>query len=60
MLSDCLKCWETPCSCGYYYKKYPKITLSEHISNITKYRTKEEAVEILLRAIELVKQDNKR
>lgn len=22
-LSDCPKCWETPCHCGYQYKDYP-------------------------------------
>ncbi len=21
-LSDCEKCWDTPCTCGYEYKKY--------------------------------------
>ena len=21
-LSDCLHCWETPCGCGYEYRKY--------------------------------------
>jgi hypothetical protein len=21
-LSDCEKCWNTPCTCGYEYKKY--------------------------------------
>ena len=21
-LSDCPKCWDTPCTCGYYWKDY--------------------------------------
>lgn len=23
-MSDCLKCWETPCSCGYDYQDWQK------------------------------------
>ena len=23
-LSDCVKCWDTPCTCGYDYKDYSK------------------------------------
>lgn len=33
-LSDCEKCWNTPCTCGYEYKKYPTsllLTLKEVI-----------------------------
>lgn len=22
-LSDCIHCWETPCTCGYDYRNYP-------------------------------------
>ena len=22
MLSDCPECWDTPCTCGYYYKEW--------------------------------------
>jgi len=22
-MSDCEKCWETPCSCGYGYERWP-------------------------------------
>lgn len=22
-LSDCLKCWDTPCHCGYDYRNWP-------------------------------------
>lgn len=33
-LSDCEKCWNTPCTCGYEYKKYSTsllLTLKEVI-----------------------------
>ena len=23
-LSDCIKCWDTPCTCGYGYRGWPK------------------------------------
>ena len=23
-MSDCVKCWDTPCTCGYEYRKYSK------------------------------------
>lgn len=23
-ITNCPKCWETPCECGYQYKNYPK------------------------------------
>lgn len=22
-LSDCQKCWDTPCECGWHYRKWP-------------------------------------
>jgi hypothetical protein len=33
-MSDCIKCWETPCICGYAYRLWPlekKIELVEAI-----------------------------
>ena len=47
-MSDCIRCWGTPCSCGWDYKDYNNETLSEHIAKITQYRTKEEAKQIIL------------
>lgn len=23
-ITNCPKCWDTPCECGYQYKNYPK------------------------------------
>jgi hypothetical protein len=28
-MSDCIKCWETPCCCGHEYKTYPLSKLLE-------------------------------
>ena len=36
-MSDCIKCWDTPCTCGYEWKKYNTIEqLEEHIKMIQK------------------------
>jgi len=42
-LSDCIQCWDTPCTCGWDYKDWDGKTLSKHIADITQYRTKKEA-----------------
>lgn len=23
-MTDCAKCWETPCTCGWYYRKWTR------------------------------------
>lgn len=30
-LSDCEKCWSTPCECGYNYKDWTVTRLKNHI-----------------------------
>lgn len=43
-LSDCEKCWNTPCTCGYEYKKYSTKRLLELKNVIDKeldYRVKQ-------------------
>ena len=30
-LSDCPKCWMTPCECGHEYEKWSKSRLQSHI-----------------------------
>lgn len=33
-LSDCPKCWDTPCTCGHGYKDWSRERLSAHISTL--------------------------
>ena len=35
-LSDCPKCWDTPCTCGHEYKKWSIDKLRAHIAMLTK------------------------
>jgi hypothetical protein len=49
-LSDCEKCWDTPCTCGWGYRNYSPERLSEFISNMVRYKSKEEAINIIAHA----------
>ncbi len=53
-ISDCVKCWNTPCTCGWDYKDIPSENMADFITDICRYRSKEEAKLILSRAIEMV------
>jgi hypothetical protein len=57
-VSDCEKCWDTPCTCGWDYRKKTHMYMADFISNIVQYRTKEEAILILELALSVVKEDN--
>ena len=59
MLSDCLKCWDTPCTCGWDYKNYTIESLSNHLANITQYRDKKDALKALELAINKVQNNTK-
>lgn len=36
MLSDCARCWETPCSCGHEYQSWSTLELTEFIQMLQK------------------------
>ena len=37
-LSDCLKCWDTPCTCGWEYRKNSIKSLQERIDMLEKVK----------------------
>lgn len=49
-LSDCPKCWDTPCSCGYEYRNYSKEYMIEFICNFLSYHSKKDAIDVLKEA----------
>lgn len=50
-LSDCIKCFETPCKCGFEYKDLSKEQIIEFIGDILSYKTKEESKEISIQVL---------
>jgi len=52
---SCVKCLDNPCHCGYEYKHYTWLQLSEFIAGILSYKEKEEALKILKHSIDIVK-----
>lgn len=46
-MSDCPKCWNAPCNCGWEYKNMSELEMSKFIQGILKYRTPESAILIL-------------
>jgi hypothetical protein len=55
MLSDCEKCWETPCKCGYDYKDWTEEALVRFILNILTYKEKGSSIYILSQVMEIKK-----
>lgn len=53
-MSDCEKCWNTPCTCGWDYKGLTNIAMADFIADILRYRSKEEAKQILSKAVEMI------
>ena len=33
-MSDCIRCWDTPCTCGYEYKDYNRIKRAEQAAAV--------------------------
>ena len=53
-LSDCIKCWDTPCTCGHEWEKYNKEQLEKHLVMILDvYERKYPNIECSLKATEL-------
>ena len=53
-ISDCVKCWSTPCDCGWEYRKMSVDGMIKFIGDILQYRSKEESKEILNKAVEYI------
>jgi len=52
-LSDCPKCWATPCECGYEYKEYNNERMFEFIKSIMNYKLEKDKKEI----VQMLKQE---
>jgi hypothetical protein len=51
-LSDCERCWETPCVCGWEYRNYSNDKIKEMIKAIIKYKdNKEEILKELIKEL---------
>jgi len=40
-MSDCEKCWDTPCTCGWDYRNYPKERREELAAAVLGIKTAE-------------------
>jgi hypothetical protein len=49
-LTDCIKCLDTPCSCGYEYRNWTKERLIEFVASAISYKPMEMQLEILAKA----------
>lgn len=48
-------CWDDPCTCGEGYEHYTWLQFAEFIGGILSYREKDEAIKILNKALDIVK-----
>lgn len=53
-LTDCEKCWSTPCDCGWEYRHINDEEFAKFIARILTY--KEDKIAILEKAISIVKE----
>lgn len=50
-LSDCPRCWDTPCTCGYEYRNYTEDEAVKFVLECLIYKGKEKGKEIIQRAL---------
>lgn len=55
-LSDCPKCWDTPCTCGYEYRNYSQSAKRGLIRAILGL-SKDTPMEEVIKALERIKND---
>lgn len=53
-LSDCEKCWDTPCGCGWYFRDWDEHSIASHVASCIAYRDDAAKRRILLKAIEII------
>jgi hypothetical protein len=46
-MSDCEKCWNTPCECGWEFRNMTSEQLSDFIVSTLKYKNQEEVGTVL-------------
>ena len=46
-LSDCAKCWDTPCECGHEYRNYSQTRMVAFIHAVMSTKNLEDRQEIL-------------
>lgn len=56
-LSDCEKCWDTPCTCGWDYRKYSKERLQTFVEAVISMHPKETQIEIINKIKEKYEKD---
>lgn len=50
-MSDCSKCWSTPCACGHEYKNYTDDKMVELLQGMLSTRPELNRKEILLKVM---------
>lgn len=50
-MSSCIKCWDTPCTCGYDYRNYDVEKLVDFLSSVLSYHDKEVKLRVLNRLV---------
>lgn len=58
-MSDCEKCWETPCTCGFSYRDWKVISIVSLFVAILSWRSKEEET-LILEKVNYIINKNKR